>query len=170
MLLIGESLALRHIWLPHSEAPRLVASVRETVSLLEAQPWRSWLVVVDNGGADETAAVARAVTSEQVKLAVIGCAWRGKGAAVRRGLLAGSRRSSVSSTPTTRRRYPRSFEPWRSAGWRGGGHCVAARARWLIYAATTARTARRRISISRAGAAVGSDNPRHPVRVQVVPT
>src|SRR3981189_779178 len=72
-----------------NEATRLVASLRKTISFLEAQPWRSPLVVVDNGSADETAAVARAVTSEQVELAVIGCAWPGKGATVRRGLLAG---------------------------------------------------------------------------------
>ena len=93
MLLIGESsrpAADLEIIIPaFNEATRLVASLQKTISFLEAQPWRSRLVVVDNGSADETAAVARAVTSEQVELAVIGCAWPGKGATVRRGLLAG---------------------------------------------------------------------------------
>ena len=97
-----------------NEATRLVASLRETVSFLEAQPWRSRLVVVDNGSADETAAVARAVTSEQVELAVIGCARQARRSA--EACSRAARRSSVSSTPTSRRRYPRSFEPWRSYG------------------------------------------------------
>jgi dolichyl-phosphate beta-glucosyltransferase len=93
MLSIGESprpAADLEIVIPaFNEAPRLVASLRETVSFLETRPWRSRLVVVDNGSADETASVARAVTSEHVDMAVIGCARPGKGAAVRRGLLAG---------------------------------------------------------------------------------
>ena len=78
MPLIGESSRpvtdLEIIIPAFNEATRLVASLRETFSFLKAQPWRSRLVVVDNGSADETAAVARAVTSEQVELAVIGCA------------------------------------------------------------------------------------------------
>jgi glycosyltransferase involved in cell wall biosynthesis len=71
-----------------NEAARLTDSLQQTVSFLEAQPWRSRLVVVDNGSSDDSAAVARAVSSRYVAIEVIGCARPGKGAAVRRGLLA----------------------------------------------------------------------------------
>jgi glycosyltransferase involved in cell wall biosynthesis len=117
-----------------NEATRLVASLRKTISFLEAQPWRSRLVVVDNGSADETAAVARAVTSEQVELAVIGCAWPGKGATVRRGLLAGRAPfigffDADLSTPvsTLVRTMEERGLARAGAGWRGRGGVIASR-------------------------------------------
>jgi glycosyltransferase involved in cell wall biosynthesis len=58
------------------------------VDFLETQSWRSRLVVVDNGSTDDSAAIAQAVSSNRVDIAVIGCARPGKGAAVRRGLAA----------------------------------------------------------------------------------
>ena len=71
-----------------NEAARLTDSLQQTVSFLEAQPWQSRLIVVDNGSSDDSAAVARAVPSRYVVVEVIGCARPGKGAAVRRGLSA----------------------------------------------------------------------------------
>ncbi len=68
----------------YNEEQRLPETVRRTVSYLEGRPWRSAVVVVDNDSVDHTAAVSAA--SEHVPVTVIGCAERGKGAAVRRGL------------------------------------------------------------------------------------
>ena len=65
-----------------NEAERLGDTLRATAAFLATQPWRSRIVVVDNGSVDETAAVAR-----RHGVDVIGCSRPGKGAAVRRGLL-----------------------------------------------------------------------------------
>ncbi|WP_236795436.1 glycosyltransferase [Amycolatopsis sp. GM8] len=73
-----------------NEAARLSGTLHHLVSFLERQPWSSRLIVVDNGSADETATIARAVESPSVLITVIGCARPGKGAAVRRGMLAGT--------------------------------------------------------------------------------
>ncbi|MEU5694585.1 glycosyltransferase [Actinosynnema sp. NPDC020468] len=74
----------------YNEAARLPATLREAVAYLSGRPWRSRLVVVDNGSVDETAAVVNHVDPGGVEIAVIGCSRAGKGAAVRRGLLAGT--------------------------------------------------------------------------------
>jgi dolichyl-phosphate beta-glucosyltransferase len=71
-----------------NEAKRLPETLRHAIPYLERQPWRSRLMVVDNGSVDGTAAVARSTHSKQVEIRVIGCSRPGKGAAVRRGLLA----------------------------------------------------------------------------------
>ena len=68
----------------YNEERRLPETVARTVSFLEDRPWRSAIVVVDNDSVDHTAAISAA--SAQVPVTVIGCAERGKGAAVRRGL------------------------------------------------------------------------------------
>lgn len=73
-----------------NEAMRLPVMLRKTVDYLGCLPWRTRVVVVDNGSSDETVAAVRAVDSEAVELTVIGCARPGKGAAVRRGLLSSS--------------------------------------------------------------------------------
>jgi glycosyltransferase involved in cell wall biosynthesis len=76
-----------------NEARRLPETLRQAVAYLDAQPWRSRVVVVDNGSVDGTATVAAAtVASERVEVEVIGCARPGKGAAVRRGLLTSTSR------------------------------------------------------------------------------
>lgn len=72
----------------YNEAERLPAMLREAVSFLNRRPWRSRIVVVDNGSVDETAAVVNRIDPGAVDMAVIGCSRPGKGAAVRRGLLA----------------------------------------------------------------------------------
>src|SRR4051812_401741 len=73
----------------YNESARLPETLRQSVAYLDRQPWRSRLVVVDNGSVDETAADARiaAACTDKVGVTVIGCSRAGKGAAVRRGLL-----------------------------------------------------------------------------------
>jgi dolichyl-phosphate beta-glucosyltransferase len=73
----------------YNESARLPETLRASVAYLDNRPWRTRLVVVDNGSVDETAADARiaAVRTDKVDIAVIGCSRAGKGAAVRRGLL-----------------------------------------------------------------------------------
>jgi dolichyl-phosphate beta-glucosyltransferase len=72
----------------YNESARLPTTLRRSVEFLAEQPWRTRLVVVDNGSVDETAAVARAAVrpSGSVTVSVIGCSRAGKGAAVYRGL------------------------------------------------------------------------------------
>lgn len=76
-----------------NEAARIGPTLRETVEFLNAQDWLSRVVVVDNGSCDDTAAVVRSVSldnSGAVPIVLVGCSCRGKGAAVRRGLLSGT--------------------------------------------------------------------------------
>lgn len=79
----------------YNEAARISNTLARTVDFLAEQPWSSRIVVVDNGSVDETAVVARRISREkgnEVPISVVGCARRGKGAAVRRGLLSGTSR------------------------------------------------------------------------------
>lgn len=79
----------------YNESTRLPETLRETVRFLADMPWRSRVIVVDNGSVDGTAAAAAAAALEagpnagRVRVDVIGCSRPGKGAAVRRGILAG---------------------------------------------------------------------------------
>jgi glycosyltransferase involved in cell wall biosynthesis len=75
----------------YNEFARLPETLRETVRFLADMPWRTRVVVVDNGSVDGTAAeAAREIgTPGRVTVDVIGCSRPGKGAAVRRGILAG---------------------------------------------------------------------------------
>src|SRR4051794_7071251 len=78
----------------YNESERLPATLRATVRFLSGQPWRTRVIVVDNGSVDGTAAAAadaaRAAGPDgPVAVDVIGCSRPGKGAAVRRGILAG---------------------------------------------------------------------------------
>ena len=79
----------------YNEASRMPGTLRQTADFLAAQPWSSRIVVVDNASVDETGPVVRRLSREAgspVPISVIGCARRGKGAAVRRGLLSGTSR------------------------------------------------------------------------------
>ena len=79
----------------YNEAARMPGTLRETAGFLAAQPWSSRIVVVDNSSVDETGSVVRKLSREAgspVPISVIGCSRRGKGAAVRRGLLSGTSR------------------------------------------------------------------------------
>ncbi|YCH09806.1 glycosyltransferase [Arthrobacter sp. alpha11c] len=84
----------------YNEAGRIPNTLLQAVDFLASQPWSSRIVVVDNGSVDETGAVVRRISRETgsresgstVPISVIGCSRRGKGAAVRRGLLSGTSR------------------------------------------------------------------------------
>ena len=78
----------------YNESTRLPETLRETVRFLSGMPWRSRVLVVDNGSVDGTAGAAVEIAAEvggaeRVAVDVIGCSRPGKGAAVRRGILAG---------------------------------------------------------------------------------
>ncbi len=74
------------------EARRLPATLTRTIQYLEAQPYSSSLVVIDNGSADQTSDLVARTSSASIPIHLIGCAQRGKGAAVRRGFMTSNAR------------------------------------------------------------------------------
>lgn len=68
-----------------NEAGRLPETLARTIEYLEARTYSSSLVVIDNGSIDQTVDLVSKVRSNHVPVNVVGCAQRGKGAAVRRG-------------------------------------------------------------------------------------
>jgi len=77
----------------YNEATRIPNTLRRTVGYLQAQPWTSRIVVVDNGSADQTGSAVERISADErgsVPIELVGCARPGKGAAVRRGLLSSS--------------------------------------------------------------------------------
>jgi dolichyl-phosphate beta-glucosyltransferase len=75
-----------------NEEARIGTVLQALVEYLGCQSWRSSVVIVDNGCTDRTLEVADLVSCADVSVRVIGCRDRGKGAAVRRGVLAASAR------------------------------------------------------------------------------
>ncbi len=69
------------------EVRRLPATLMHTVRYLEAQPYSSSVVVIDNGSVDQTSDLVARAWSDRVPVHLTGCAQPGKGAAVRRGIL-----------------------------------------------------------------------------------
>jgi glycosyltransferase involved in cell wall biosynthesis len=89
-----------------NEERRLPATISATVDHLASQDWSSSIVVVDNGSVDRTAEIIEQFQNPAVKIHLIGCSERGKGAAVRRGILTSSARfigfiDADNSTPIT---------------------------------------------------------------------
>ncbi|WBB79870.1 glycosyltransferase [Micromonospora sp. WMMD882] len=74
-----------------NEAARLPATLAEVTGYLAGQPWRSRVVVVDNGSTDDTATFV-AARDWDAEVVVVGCSRPGKGAAVRRGITGSSAR------------------------------------------------------------------------------
>ena len=70
-----------------NEADRLPHTLTRTIEYLEAQPYSSSVVVIDNGSVDRTSDLAAQTWSDRVPVVLTGCARPGKGAAVRRGFL-----------------------------------------------------------------------------------
>ena len=70
-----------------NEARRLSQTLISTVRYLEAQPYSSSVVVIDNGSVDQTSDLVARTWSDRVPVHLTGCAQPGKGAAVRRGIL-----------------------------------------------------------------------------------
>jgi glycosyltransferase involved in cell wall biosynthesis len=68
--------------------PRTLRELRRHVRDLRSLARPVEVIVVDNASTDDTAAVARAADSAGLRVRVIGCPTRGKGAAVRAGIQA----------------------------------------------------------------------------------
>jgi dolichyl-phosphate beta-glucosyltransferase len=75
-----------------NEARRLPHALFRMIRYLEQQPYSSALAVIDNGSADRTVNLVKRLGTGRVPIHLVGCAERGKGAAVRRGVLTTSAR------------------------------------------------------------------------------
>jgi len=75
-----------------NEAARIGATLDELDRFLSAQPWQWEVRVVDDGSADETAAIVEHSHRRQPKIVLQREPHRGKGGAVKAGLLAASAR------------------------------------------------------------------------------
>jgi dolichyl-phosphate beta-glucosyltransferase len=73
-----------------NEADRLPASLEQITSYLARQAYTSEILVVDDGSADDTAGAAEAFTARFPALRVLRQPHRGKGGAVKGGMLAAS--------------------------------------------------------------------------------
>ncbi len=93
------------------EVRRLPHTLMHTVRYLEAQPYSSSVVVIDNGSVDQTSDLVARPWSDRVPVHLTGCA-AGKGkAAVRRGFLPRAQSSSAIWTLISRRLSKRSTLP-----------------------------------------------------------
>lgn len=72
----------------HNEENRLPAALEKIEAFLADQPYHGEVIVVENGSQDRTAEVARRLAASWPNLRLIQVAERGKGLAVRRGMLA----------------------------------------------------------------------------------
>jgi glycosyltransferase involved in cell wall biosynthesis len=70
-----------------NEELRIGATVAAICAQAATQPWTTRLIVVDNGSFDTTAEVVDLARQASIPVEVIGCRTRGKGAAVRAGIL-----------------------------------------------------------------------------------
>jgi glycosyltransferase involved in cell wall biosynthesis len=71
----------------HNEAQRLPPSLRKIHAFLSEQPYESEVLVIENGSSDDTLAVAHAFLDSMPNLRVFKEEERGKGLAVKRGML-----------------------------------------------------------------------------------
>ncbi len=71
----------------HNEANRLPASLEQVFAFLERQDYAAEVLVVENGSTDRTLAIAQGFQSQHANLRVLHEGGRGKGLAVRRGML-----------------------------------------------------------------------------------
>lgn len=75
----------------YNEERRIGPTLQRMRAFLREQAYRAAIVVVDNGSVDRTAdAVAELQGGDEIPIHLINCARRGKGAAVRRGILSSS--------------------------------------------------------------------------------
>jgi glycosyltransferase involved in cell wall biosynthesis len=84
----GDEPALSLVIPAYNEADRITATVRAAIAWLEQQPFRSELIVVDDGSDDDTTALAERAIAGFAGGRVIRLAHGGKAAAVRAGMLA----------------------------------------------------------------------------------
>jgi glycosyltransferase involved in cell wall biosynthesis len=71
----------------HNEATRLPQTLEQVLAFLEGRDWASEVLVVENGSTDRTFEIAQTFAKSHPALRVISEASRGKGRAVRRGML-----------------------------------------------------------------------------------
>ncbi len=76
----------------YNEAARLPQTLERVVSFVDARPEKVDVIVVDNNSRDETGAVARRFAREHPRIQVLDQPIQGKGAAVRKGMLAATGR------------------------------------------------------------------------------
>jgi dolichyl-phosphate beta-glucosyltransferase len=72
----------------HNEESRLPRTLEQVFAFLRAQPYATEVLVVENGSTDRTLAIAEEFASRRPELRVIRAEGRGKGLAVRLGMLA----------------------------------------------------------------------------------
>ena len=75
-----------------NEEVRLPTTIASTAAHLKDRAWSAAIVVVDNDSVDRTAETIEQVQNAAVRVYRIGCSERGKGAAVRRGILTSAAR------------------------------------------------------------------------------
>ncbi|MGE5072171.1 MAG: glycosyltransferase, partial [Anaerolineae bacterium] len=71
----------------HNEENRLPRSLEQVFAFLKTQAYEAEVLVIENGSTDGTLAVAQAFTAQHPNLRVLHEDGRGKGLAVRRGML-----------------------------------------------------------------------------------
>ncbi len=71
----------------YNEAERLPATLARLRAFLDAEPYGAEIIVVDDGSADATAAVVERAAAADPRVQLVRAPHRGKGAAVRRGML-----------------------------------------------------------------------------------
>ncbi len=74
----------------HNEEVRLSHTLEQVFAFLETQPYRAEVIVVENGSTDRTLTIAQEYAQRHPTLRVIHEERRGKGNAIRRGMLAAS--------------------------------------------------------------------------------
>ena len=74
----------------HNEEDRLPTTLEQTAEFLKSQSYSSEIILVENGSSDRTLSIAREAAASIPNLQVIHEDQRGKGLAVRRGMLAAS--------------------------------------------------------------------------------
>jgi glycosyltransferase involved in cell wall biosynthesis len=84
----GRPVELEIVIPARNEASRLPDGLRELCAALAGLPLSSSVIVVDNGSTDGTADLVREWPSGPVPIRLLSCSERGKGAAVRTGVLA----------------------------------------------------------------------------------
>ena len=72
----------------HNEEARLPGTLQQVLDFLSTQPYQSEVLVVENASHDRTLQVAQEFAQRYPRLRVLQCPQRGKGFAVRQGMLA----------------------------------------------------------------------------------
>jgi glycosyltransferase involved in cell wall biosynthesis len=72
----------------HNEETRLPRTLQQVFAFLEKQPYESEILIIENGSSDRTLELAQETAKQRANLIVIHEEQRGKGNAVRRGMLA----------------------------------------------------------------------------------